>query len=888
MTGRRLSQNIELLVSTLGAEMRHADELERQILRLENDLRSVHTERLANVARAHNDASSVKRAFTGGRAAIVSWDMGHNPVGRAFVLQRLLSQDWSSVVVGPGWRRYGNGLWPPLLETGIESRVFPCRTLLDFYPRAALEATKERFDLVYVSKPRLPSLFLGFLIKEYSECPLILDIDDHELSFFENRLGADLAEVRSAGAPALMEPYEEIGTRFSENFIEHADAVTVSNIALRDRFGGSIIRHARDENAFDPARFDRASVRRELGVADDEFALIFVGTVRPHKGVLEVLQAIDEIADDKISLHIVGDGAPADLGKMLKRFERARVVQHPSWSYENLPWLLCAADCIPLLQDPDHPIAAYQIPSKISDATAVGVPVLMTDVPPLRDLRELPGLHRVRRETLKDRLLELKASKDEVDRSKIRSGFLTEFSEAVNRARLQLTIAEIKRVKPLPQLFHDVRVLMSEAIGEAAARADKSHFPIPALHQASKPRSNVVFFWKQNDTGIYGRRSDMIAKHLLLSNEVDRILFFDAPIGVAALDSLSQKANAAPQDQSALVLRNTIARLERRLDTDRLLQRSFVHRSASQSRLLGHDLPEEADFPAFVAREMQEAGFDPKDTIAWVCPVVWQFPRIFAETGFRACVADIIDDQRSWNIHEGYRKQLDDLYRQTLSVAHVTFANCAPVAANFESYVSNPIRIVPNGAERFDVIADKLSLIEGIAQTGRPTIGYVGNLRDRIDWELLEGLVRMRPEWSFVFAGSAEDNSNIASIAKFANVRFLGVVEYHDLPSFLMSIDVGIVPHIVNDMTNSMNPLKVYNYLAAGVPVVSTAIPNLNELVDLISVANGPEEFAAAIENCLAKASRKVDVESRRDFLDKISWKARVDEILTILRPFLN
>ena len=623
-------------------------------------------------------------------------------------------------------------------------------------------------------------------------------------------------------------------------------------------------------------------------MADDEFALIFVGTVRPHKGVIEVLQAIDEIADDKISLHIVGDGAPADLGKMLKRFQRTRVVQHPSWSFDNLPWLLCAADCIPLLQDPDHPVAAYQIPSKISDATAMGVPVLITDVPPLLDLRELPGLHLVRHETLKDKLLELKAAKDEVDRSKIRSGFLTEFSEAVNRARLQLAIGEIKSVKPLPQVFHDVRALMSEAIGEAAAHTAKSHFPIPALARSPRPCANVVFFWKQNDTGIYGRRSDMIAKHLLLSDEIDRILFFDAPIGAATLDALAQNANAAPQDQSALVLRNTIARFERRLDTDRLLQRSFIHKSASRSRLLGRDLPEQADFPAFVAREMQEAGFDPKDTIAWVCPVVWQFPQIFSELGFKTCVADIIDDQRSWDIDDGYRKRLDDIYRQTLSFAQVTFANCAPVAANFENYVANPIRIVPNGAERFDAIADKLAPIEGIAQPGRPTIGYVGNLRDRIDWELLEGLVRMRPEWSFVFAGSAENNSNIASIAKYENVRFLGVVEYHDLPSFLNSIDVGVVPHTVNDLTNSMNPLKVYNYLAAGVPVVSTAIPNLNELADLISTADGPEEFAAAIENCLAKASRKADAEDHRDVLDKISWKTRVDEILTFLRPYLN
>lgn len=887
MPGRRLRHNLELLVSALATEARHGDDLAREIVRLQTELRAAQTERLANVARAQSGALPAARGLSGERAAVVAWDMGHNPVGRAYVLHQLLAPDWRPVTIGPSWERYGNGLWPPLREAGMETRVFACRSLLDFYANAALETAKEKFDLVYVSKPRLPSLYLGLLIKENSGCPLLLDIDDHELSFFSNQLQADMEELRQAGAAALIEPYGEIATRFCEKLVQSADAVTVSNVSLRDRFGGVIVRHARDEAAFDPARFDRAAVRRELNIADSDFALIFVGTVRAHKGVLDVLQAIDELADPHISLHIVGDGAPAELGKILQRFRNARVVQHPSWSFENLPWLLMAADCIPLVQDPDHLIARYQIPSKISDASAMGVPALVTDVPPLRDLQDLPGLCVTRRETLKEKLRELKAAKDRVDQRAIRAGFLSEFSNGVNRARLGLAISEIRDIKPLPQEFYDLRVLMSSTLASAVNKEERSR-PISAGLPARRDRVDIAFFWKQNDTGLYGRRSDMIAKHLLMSGEIGRILFFDAPLSAGTLNSWAAKAQRSILGHAGLVLRNTIARWERSFDDDRFLQRSFIHRTDRMTRLLGRDLPELSEFPSFVKQEMRDAGFVPENTIAWVCPVVWAFPQISEEIPFRARVVDIIDDQRSWGIDEGYRKQLDDLYRQTLSIADVALSNCAPVVARFQPYAGKtPIHIVPNGAERFDTVAVDSSVVATGAPERRPTIGYVGNMRDRIDWRLLHDVVRMRPNWSFVFAGAADDNPEVESLARSENVSFVGVVEYSELPSFLRSIDVAIVPHVLSGLTDSMNPLKVYNYLAAGVPIISTPVPNLDELAEFIHIAGDREAFVAAIERCLENPHAGDD-ERRRACLERISWSARASKILELLRPHLS
>lgn len=886
----RLQQNLDLLVGALGEELRRMDELERRNLLLENQLRAAQGSHLAKAARAQNAGipESPPFNFPGGRAAVVSWDMGHNPVGRAYVLYRLLAENWDPVLIGPGWSRYGRDLWEPLRGATIDSRIFPCRSLLDYYSQAALEAVREKFALVYVSKPRLPSLFLGFLIKEHSGCPLVLDIDDHELSFFTNQLKADLAQLRNAGHSALFEPFEELSTRFAESLIPYADAVTVSNIALRNRFGGVIIRHARDENAFDPARFNRTALRRELNIAEDEFALVFVGTIRPHKGLAGLLAAIDSIADPKISLHIAGNDAAEKLRDMMRRFPNARVVQHPDCSFEDLPRLLCAADCIPLLQDADDAISRYQIPSKISDATSMGIPVLVTDVPPIRDLRELPGLQVTTRGALKEAILKLKAERDDLDGARIRAGFLSEFSEGVNRARLSLAISEIRSVKPVPEEIHGVRAAMQTAFADAVARNQQSFFPIPAVSKPTARRTNIAFFWKQNDTGLYGRRSDMIAKHLLRAGEIDKILFFDAPISIGRVSLLANNARRSPQDQSSRILRNTIARWKRGLDDGRLLQRSFIYRSGDTTKLLGQDLPDESDFPEFVAQEMAEAGFDASNTIAWVCPVVWPFPELHKRIGFRACVADIIDDQRSWDIDRGHRRKLDESYRQTLSLADIVLANCAPVAKSFQSYARAPISVVPNGAERFDKIVDDVPLMEGLRSPGRPTIGYAGTLRDRIDWNLLAELVQSRPDWSFVVAGSAEENPNVTALAKFANVRFLGVVEYPNLPSFLRSIDVAIVPHVINELTNAMNPLKIYNYLAAGVPIVSTEAPNINELASFIHVAHNAKEFESAIAACLADNPSVATSASRSACLEEISWESRVDAILGLLRPYLR
>ena len=102
-----------------------------------------------------------------------------------------------------------------------------------------------------------------------------------------------------------------------------------------------------------------------------------------------------------------------------------------------------------------------------------------------------------------------------------------------------------------------------------------------------------------------------------------------------------------------------------------------------------------------------------------------------------------------------------------------------------------------------------------------------------------------------MFVGSAHLDQSILRLDRHPNVHFVGVKPYDEAQRFVEHFDVALIPHLDNEMTRSMNPLKAFVYCAAGVPVVSTPIANLDELADLITVAEGPDGFIDAIEEAL-------------------------------------
>ena len=237
-----------------------------------------------------------------------------------------------------------------------------------------------------------------------------------------------------------------------------------------------------------------------------------------------------------------------------------------------------------------------------------------------------------------------------------------------------------------------------------------------------------------------------------------------------------------------------------------------------------------------------------------------------------------MDDNRTWyprgSQHYG---RVERNIRGILARSDVVIANCAPVAEAMAAFTPE-IHVVPNGCELMDSSVRDAPPQELRALTG-PVIGYVGNMSDRIDIDLLDDIARARPGWQFVFVGSAHLDQSVLRLDRHANVHFVGVKPYEEAKQFIQHFDVALIPHLDNDMTRSMNPLKAFVYCAAGVPVVSTPIANMDELGDLITVAKGVDGFLDAIEDALETGRQEPDLET----LEPHTWERRVDQVLDLI-----
>jgi glycosyltransferase involved in cell wall biosynthesis len=161
-----------------------------------------------------------------------------------------------------------------------------------------------------------------------------------------------------------------------------------------------------------------------------------------------------------------------------------------------------------------------------------------------------------------------------------------------------------------------------------------------------------------------------------------------------------------------------------------------------------------------------------------------------------------------------------------------------------------------------------------IAKLPRPIIGYFGLMAaDWIDIDLLEHVARHFSGGSLVLLGKV--TTDVSRLTALPNVHLLGRKPFAELPAYSKGFDVAILPFPISEVTLNANPLKVREYLAAGLPVVSTKIPEV-EVLGLAHLAEGKEGFVRAIEKALTDPGPKAQ---RSDAMKKESWEGRVEEV---------
>lgn len=156
-----------------------------------------------------------------------------------------------------------------------------------------------------------------------------------------------------------------------------------------------------------------------------------------------------------------------------------------------------------------------------------------------------------------------------------------------------------------------------------------------------------------------------------------------------------------------------------------------------------------------------------------------------------------------------------------------------------------------------------------LAAIPHPRVGFFGVIDERMDLELLEELADIRPDLQFVMVGPTA-KIDPATLPRRPNLHWLGARSYAELPPYLHNWDCGFMPFALNDSTRFISPTKTPEFLAAGLPVVSTAIRDVEHPygdLGLVQIASGPADFAVAIDQAMADAGTS-------------KWKHGVDSLL--------
>lgn len=812
---------------------------------------------------------------------IITWDVGHNPLGRSYMLAEVVQRiARHSMLVGFQFPRYGDSIWEPVRQGEFPVISLPGSNLPEFRKSLQRMSKRIRPDVVIACKPRLPSVELGLLLKEQWGCPLIVDVDDHELSFFKNKTEltlSDLAKMPYGSAAGETEPYSELWTRLTQSLCKLADEIIVSNIALQREFGGTIVPHVRDERTFDPGKYNSIDVRRRYGIPENVKVVLFFGTPRAHKGIDKLAMAVNQIDDPLFRLLIVGEAPDRSVTAKLETLAPGRIIYLPNQPFAAIPEILSMANIVCLPQDEGHAISQFQLPAKAIDAVAMGVPLLVSRTPPLMQLVEDGVARLVESSNISAELERLGGNILDVKQwsMDVRDRFLSRYSYHSAALQMRTIIQRCidRKTKNTLDVTRDLFEISNHVLG------------LPLAEQPS-PRQegiDIVVFWKQNDTNLYGRRHDMVIKYLASRSDIRRVVVFDAPISEFELIKRQGTCAGANQDRSIYV--GTYEKLFGTQDKIKISHNVFVYPPGTYRTHESHtDKPQLIEgYIPFVKEVLGRESVDAKKSVFWIYPKNYLGPELIHYFKPAKVVVDVVDDHRAWpNTSDVEKQKLTDNYRRLLAAADMAFTNCKSVEQSMKAFFPS-ILMVPNGCDSTPpTVIPKYSFeYEAFCNWPGKTIGYIGNLESKIDIELINKIAERFADCQIVLIGSTHANPAVLELKKNHNIRMPGVVSYAEAGAWVSRFDVGLVPHLNTELTKNMNPLKAFVYLTFNVPVVSTEIGNIDRNTSLISVASNHDDFILAVDRFI-QLGRPLKSESE-EYVANNSWSARLKKHVDLL-----
>lgn len=247
----------------------------------------------------------------------------------------------------------------------------------------------------------------------------------------------------------------------------------------------------------------------------------------------------------------------------------------------------------------------------------------------------------------------------------------------------------------------------------------------------------------------------------------------------------------------------------------------------------------------------------------------------------RAVVYDITDD---WTLlpatgetEKARIRQFDTKLCQSADLVVV----CSTALERSRRRLSRRIITVPNGV---DANHYRCCWNPVRQRSENPVFGYIGTLHgDRIDVQLVEQLARARPEARVILCGpDLLTSSERGVLHSVQNVEVRKPVDYRDVPKVISEFDVCILPHLCTPFTESLNPIKLWEYLASGKPVAATPVAGFREMAHLCHLGQGREGFLRACGDALNEDPTRAAARIRE--AENNSWKARSEQLLEVFR----
>jgi len=324
------------------------------------------------------------------KISILTPDFSHNCFGRAWLLVKILKRHYDVEAIGPV---FGEGIWKPLADAcdfnvkmvkGYANGHFELRKMLKMISG----------DVIYASKPLISSFGVALIKKFRTGKPVVLDIDDWELGFGKEFYDSLTWPKKIKDFLLSISNYNSYYYKIILNkFIRFANDITVSGKVLHSIYGGTIIWHGRDIETFNPQKFNESTLKKKLLSDRNEniFVISFIGTPRPHKGLEDLINAMDLLRDKGFLLMIVGMEDSDYHNNLKKKIEGLRLNENvkffPQQPFEKLPEFLSITNLVVIPQR--ERLASYgQVPAKLFDAMAMAKPIIATnisDIPEILD-----------------------------------------------------------------------------------------------------------------------------------------------------------------------------------------------------------------------------------------------------------------------------------------------------------------------------------------------------------------------------------------------------------------------------------------------------------------------------------------------------------------------